>query len=502
MSVRIVCPSVSAGHDTGLREAACQVERMSSRTKRSGGVVDRPLHPASCRTACRKVRFVDVDPGGRDDAVPRRLMSHEYVSLIAQDVRASRSAGFGRHSAYQAFLGTPWVKLQLRCFGKGSSIRYNAESKKSSPWALARTTVLRVIHVPPWARWNAAQEDVASVKLRLGLIGMGNGWESHYQPALRTLADRFEVTAVFDQITHRAQSVAPQFDAVAVEGFRAVTSRADVDAVLLLSEGWYGVLPVFAACESGKAVYFAAASDMSLEESQRLQRRVRESGVAFLSELLRRHAPATLRLKELMATRLGPPKLIFCHFRSPDPINTSHRSEEAVNSCRHELAELIDWCCFAVGSEPTWVTSTAHSTSPVAPAIAGPPDFQTVTLDFSDCEYPGTGAMAQISCSRYIPACWSEALGYRPRAAMQVACERGIAFLDLPASLVWFDDVGRHQETLDGERPIAERLLTRFFRAVTSLVVSTADLDDTCRAVEILEKADRSHKEGRRIELL
>ncbi len=345
-------------------------------------------------------------------------------------------------------------------------------------------------------------EIVAPVKLRLGLIGLGNGWESHHQPALRTLADRFEVTAVFDQVTHRAQSVAAQFDAVAVEGFRSLTGRGDVDAVLLLSEGWYGILPVFAACDCGKAVYFAAATDISLAESELLRRRVRDSGIAFLGELARRHAPATLRLKELMATRLGPPKLIFCHFRGPEPVGSNHHLAGAAhNPCRHELAELIDWCRFAVGSEPTWVTSTAHVMSSETSDVLKLPDFQTITLDFSDRDHPGTGPMAQISCSRYIPAAWSEALGFRPRAAMQVACERGIAFMDLPASLVWFDDAGRHQESLDSERPVGERLLTRFFRAVTSLVVHTTDLDDTCRAVEILEKANGSHEEGRRIEL-
>lgn len=342
---------------------------------------------------------------------------------------------------------------------------------------------------------------VDPVKLRLGLIGLGNGWESHHQPALRTLADRFEVTAVFDQVSHRAQSVAAQFDAVTVEGFRSLTGREDVDAVLLLSEGWYGILPVFAACDCGKAVYFAAATDISLSESELLRRRVRDSGIAFLGELARRHAPATLRLKELMATRLGSPKLIFCHFRSPEPVGANHHAAASDTPCRHEVAELIDWCRFTVGSEPTWVTSTAHAMNPEAPGAPMLPDFQTITLDFSEREHPGTGPMAQISCSRYIPASWSEALGFRPRAAMQVACERGIAFIDLPASLVWFDDAGRHQESLDSERPVGERLLTRFFRAVTSLVVNTADLDDTCRAVEILEKANGSHEQGRRIEL-
>ena len=37
-------------------------------------------------------------------------------------------------------------------------------------------------------------------------------------------------------------------------------------------------------------------------------------------------------------------------------------------------------------------------------------------------------------------------------------------------TLVWFDTAGRHQESLDSERPVGEQLLTHFYRSVTSLV--------------------------------
>ena len=109
--------------------------------------------------------------------------------------------------------------------------------------------------------------------------------------------------------------------------------------------------------------------------------------------------------------------------------------------------------------------------------------------------------MAQISCGRYIPADWQEAITYRPLAALQVSCERGIAFVDLPSTLVWFDEAGRHQESLDAERPVAEQLLTQFHRAVTSLVRKTSDLEDAYRALWIVEEARRSYLQGRRVEL-
>ena len=131
----------------------------------------------------------------------------------------------------------------------------------------------------------------------------------------------------------------------------------------------------------------------------------------------------------------------------------------------------------------------------------GTEDYQMMSLDFSAPGQPGTGPIAQISCGRYIPFGWQEAIAYRPLAALQVSCVRGIAFIDLPATLVWFDEAGRHQESLESERPVGEQLLTHFYRAATSLVRRTCDLEDAYQAICVVQAARRSYEEGRRVEL-
>ena len=100
-----------------------------------------------------------------------------------------------------------------------------------------------------------------------------------------------------------------------------------------------------------------------------------------------------------------------------------------------------------------------------------------------------------------MPSHWPEAASFRPPAALQVACERGIAFIDLPYTLIWFDEAGRHMESLDTERPVGEALLLNFHRAVTSLVRRTIDLEDTYRALRAVQGADQAAAEGRRIVL-
>src|SRR5262245_19676097 len=106
------------------------------------------------------------------------------------------------------------------------------------------------------------------MRLRVGLVGLGEGWETRHRPALLALRDRFEVRAVFSEVAKRAEQAASEFNASAVDGFRALARRDDVDALLMLSPQWFGPLPILAACETGKAVYCAAALDIDPQQAR------------------------------------------------------------------------------------------------------------------------------------------------------------------------------------------------------------------------------------------
>jgi predicted dehydrogenase len=287
--------------------------------------------------------------------------------------------------------------------------------------------------------------------------------------------------------------------AVAVDGFRVLTARPDIDAVLLLGGAWYGHLPILAACEAGKAVYCAAPLQMEPEAARQLKQRVDESGVAFMAEFPRRHMPATLRLKELIATRLGEPRLLFCHRRIPQQVRSPRNHLPTFGDEIRDMLELVDWCRYVVGRDPTSVIGLAHNRQP----NSAEEDYRMMSLDFSEpIAKPGSGPIAQISCGYYMPVCWEEAVSFRPPAALQVACENGIAFVDLPSTMIWFDRAGRHQESLESERPVGEQLLAQFHRAVTSLVRNPSGLEDAYRALVIALAARTSHQEGRRVPLI
>jgi predicted dehydrogenase len=339
------------------------------------------------------------------------------------------------------------------------------------------------------------------MKLRVGLIGLGEAWQQRHRPALRMLDDRFDVRAIYSSVSLLADHAAKDFQACRLDGFRQLVRRRDIDAVLILEKSWQGWLPMLAACEEGKAIYWAADLDFAAPQAVALKQRVDRSGVAFMAEFPRRCAPATLRLKELIATRLGPPQLIFCHRRLPtvNPATARQRfsrrasGEIATPSADRELVEMIDWCRYVVARDPAAVTAIEHASQTSR-------SYRNMTLHFAG-EAETHPVTAQLSCGQYIPAQWQEAIGFRPPSGMQICCERGVAFVDLPSSVVWFDEAGRHVESLESELPVGERLLTQFHRAVTSLVRKMGDLNDACRASQIVLAASQSADAGQRIEL-
>lgn len=332
-------------------------------------------------------------------------------------------------------------------------------------------------------------------KLKVAVIGLGSDWQQRYLPALRSLRDRFMVVGVYHSVSALAETASRELDSSSFDSFRTLISDSAVDAVLLLEDDWYHLKPLWAACEFQKGVFCGSEVDIQSINSQGLQAAIADSGIPFMSGFSRRYAPATLRFKELIATRLGRPRLLFCHRRLPSESNDIANNNSLERDSSRELLELIDWCKYIVGESPTWLQAIRHMSFP-NPENA---DYQIFSLGFGEPEKDPKAILAQISCGAYIPSVWHEAIAYRPPAAVQVCCEKGLAFVDLPSTLVWFDDAGRHQESLDTELSMGQQMLNQFHRAITSLVCHVSDLEETCDAMRILDLAHRSMQQHQRI---
>lgn len=345
------------------------------------------------------------------------------------------------------------------------------------------------------------------MRLRVGIIGLGDTWERRYRPALLALRESFDVRSVYSPVTLLADKAARRFRADVSHGFQRLVHRSDIDAVLVLATDWLGIQPILAACRAGKAVYGAGTFDLDMDQAAMLRQRVRESGIAYMAEFPRRHAPATVRLKELIATRLGQPRLLFCHHRARVGKSHAKRRRPSLSAGDSQrLANLVDWCCYVVGVAPRSVLGIEHpaTVAPMSSSASLPPpgpqatgsrpsaDYRMVSLDFSTDGRSGSGPIAQVSFGSYLPPDWPEAISFRPPAHLQVCCEHGVAFVDLPATVVWFDRAGPHLESLEHERPVGEQMLRQFHRAVTSLVLQRDDLEDACRITRIMRSIQQS----------
>ena len=309
------------------------------------------------------------------------------------------------------------------------------------------------------------------------------------------MKDRFTVVAVYDQVARRAEIEALQLGCKPVDGLMALIDRPDVDVIYLLTPQWFGLHPIEVACAAGKPIYCALPLAGDDDELRRIDGVVRSSGVAFMAEFARRFYPTTLRLRELLATVLGPPRLVvgqgrlfgFDRYGQPGPSTQISPAPLLVDPGSY----LLDWCRFIFQAEPSAVQGWAGTILPEGENVDT--DFVTFLLEF-----PG-GAVAQVSAGRYHRAPWGEASRFLPPPGIQVFAERGVAWLEMPDRIQWTDSEGTHEERLPLEPTVGELLNDHFHRLVRGAQSMAPTWDDTIAVARLIGAIRQSSVEGRRI---
>ncbi len=323
-------------------------------------------------------------------------------------------------------------------------------------------------------------------RLRVGVIGLGRLWENRHKPSLARMTDRFRVTAIYDPVYRRAELEAAQIGCVACEGLAALIERPDVDVIYLLSRQWFGLHPIKLACAAGKGVYCALPLADELAEMETLTGLVEQSGIAFMPEFARRCYPATLRLKELLATELGPPRLVLGHSRlygfdryaAPGPTTQLAPAPLSVDPGSY----LIDWCCYIFQSAPLTLDGFRCQVINSSDRAEPDPDFESFVATFAG------GASAQISCGRYHRGPWGDASRFLPAPGFQVFAERGAAWLDVPEKIQWSTAAAVKEERLPLEPTVGDVLNDQFHH----LVHHDQTMAPTIReALEVARMADR-----------
>lgn len=330
-------------------------------------------------------------------------------------------------------------------------------------------------------------------RLRVGVIGLGRLWEARHKPALARLRDQFQVTAVYDQVARRAEIEAGQLRCAAVEGLTALVERVDVDVIHVLTPQWFGLYPVELACAAGKPVYCALPLAGLADELEVVARQVESSGIVFVPELARRFYPATLRLRELLATTLGPPRLILGHSRlfgydrygSPGPTTQLTPAPLMIDPGSF----LLDWCSFLFQAAPRAVQGFERQLM----VGTGETDFESFVAEFDG------GGMAQISFGRYHRNAWGEATRFLPSPSFQIYAERGAASVELPDRIQWSDASGTYEERLPLEPTVGEVLNTQFHRLVCGEESLAPSIQDALAVARRVSEIKLSQREGRKV---
>ena len=336
-----------------------------------------------------------------------------------------------------------------------------------------------------------------SGRLRIGVVGLGRLWEARHKPALARMRDRFRVTAVYDQVAGRAEIEASQLSCSASSGLAALIDRTDVDAVYLLTPQWFGLHAIELACAAGKPIYCALPLASDPDELGRLDAIVRASGVAFMPEFARRFYPTSLRLRELIATKIGKPRLVvsksrlfgFDRYSQPGP-----STQMAPNSLLIDPGSyLLAWCRFVFQSEPLSVQGWGGVIFPNEATAANEPDYETFLLEFAG------GAAAQVSVGKYHRGPWGDATQFLPAPGIQVFAERGVAWLEMPDKVRWSDDQGSHQEHLPMEPSVGEILNDHFLRLTRGEPTMAPGWSDAVAVAHLVGALRRSRRDGRRV---
>jgi predicted dehydrogenase len=314
--------------------------------------------------------------------------------------------------------------------------------------------------------------------LDVGLIGLGPEWECRYRPALLNLRHRIRVRVIQSAVGSLAEQTAAEWECDVASGMLPMMDRSDVRALLILDTAWYGSVPAEFACRTGKPAFLAGRLEDWVSRARPLVSLAAETETPLMPDFGHRYTPATTRLKELIATRLGRPDVIVVEAQGRATTNGTTANGTPIDIDREAWLAALDWVCHLVGTPPAEVRGG------LSPAGA-----EEALISFSRSAAGGAPATARIM------------LHHEPHSDAQwtaeVRCRKGIARLSGGTQIEWEDATERRSESLSGERGGVEVMLDHFSRRVVGGLIPVPTLDDLDRAGRIAEFVATSRKQGK-----
>ncbi len=335
--------------------------------------------------------------------------------------------------------------------------------------------------------------------INVGIIGLGPVWES-YRAALSQMRRPPQVTAVYDCVPARADQVAKELEAAAVSGLQAIALRNDVQAILLMETGWPSAQTLNLLSRCHKPVFIGSWVPTDLATYQQWYDVTEQHGVTLMPAMWRRFLPATVRLKELIATQIGAPEQISLALDLFQPMSNGQLTEAILGwfdlvwyLIRREplTSDVRMEAGYDALSQTLVVRFPARHPHPVEGASANGSRecVARITLKHANATPEGFELLQQRvsrpSPSATGPECWHFEASSVPR--IELVCERGTATVESRASLTWQSgESAATTESLTADRVERVVMLDHFCRRAVGGLIPVADFNDIARALKVL----------------
>lgn len=338
--------------------------------------------------------------------------------------------------------------------------------------------------------------------VKVGLVGPGALWESRYRPALDRLEGKIAVCAVYDSVAARGEQIAGELKALPVQGMVVLSEIPSVQAILLIDPGWAGRHALDLLCRSGKPVYIAGTLGADREGLERLNRRAAAEDLTLMPEFTLRHTPATARLHELMATRIGRPRKVMIDAVPPDPADPM---AFVAGTGSDFLVGLFDWCRYVIRTAPLRVEALASvGAAANTPSEAQASPMRRIVIEFARSRAGGDAPEAEVVLHRRVegPATTSSSDSVDVSVRCRIECEKGEATIRSASEIAWRNGGDEPvTEILTSDRSAVEVMLDHFCRRVVGGLIPIADMGDVCRGVELARAAEESLRSGASVTL-
>lgn len=281
----------------------------------------------------------------------------------------------------------------------------------------------------------------------LGIVGGGSVWETRFRAAISSTT-RCKVVAVYSPLPCEARSVAEQTASQVYFSLRRMLARSGVKALLVLESGWGRDWAISMAISQQIPVLVASPIDSDLPRVASELVTPEAEGAMVVPGTLLRATPAALRLRELVATKLGP--ILEMKIDLP-----AREMQDA------QVISVIDWCRWLLGGQVSQIERPSATDGPRLIMSCGRRASNSAPVRTEICGHATSD-----------------------QTVATVRCRQGDAELTGESCIRWRTELETADESLVADRPAEQVLLDLFLRRVVGGVVpvpSWADLQAACQ---------------------